>query len=304
MSFELPTTYGENADLAIPRVYTEFDPNGAANNTEFSITIPASDLKKATSLAKPLSYIPRPPAHQPIDIVLQPDIEEQGAALRTNDDGDTVQVQFGFSPLPEIEESAAPKNFFEKMKWINDQRRPIAAGWSQVFARVLELTNIQYQFGVPNGAYDTDLPPAPARWSYRGGQDTSEPQIIVSRHFDDTLTSLDHKSTVWFTNEIEDYLTKLHLVDQSNIFHPLSHCEVGSYGKLIGNGISSVGRRSEYLTKDEIRRHHTKQDYRLQTGDAYVASGHNMADIDNPEWLAMLAIGILSRETLARLRQP
>ncbi|MBP9761781.1 hypothetical protein KBD11_01805 [Candidatus Saccharibacteria bacterium] len=298
MDYLLPKTFDANLGMLIPRSHFRFDPKRIGQADEFSITFIESDTMASSALQVPLESIPEP-SQNSMTALLEtvPTVEHEGAKLVVENTDRLVVVRFGFTPLPALDESHAPTSFMERAQWRRQQVAPIAQGWSQVFKILPQLTNLQYQFGVPEGQYDTSHSPSPARWSYANGENINQPRVIVTEAFDKTLKGIKPAEANALTIELEEYLVALGVASGRGT-EPFSGCIIGNYDRIFSNGQSSLGQRDDGFTPDDLASQKTLVDHRLQSGDKYEARGHNLSDISIPQWLAMISVGALSGITL------
>lgn len=297
-----------NYDHPIPRITLEFDPASVGEQSEFSLRIVKSDLQNATALSPPLRRFPNISGDPPLEVVGQASQQNEGGKLESTEEEGIVKVSFGFTPLPERNQlpNDSSLNFIEKVNHTLLPRKEHYRGRNSILKALAFITNLQYQYVVPPEDYDTSQPPAGARFSYSQGTDTEEPRIVVSSALNLAMQSMSMEKSQQLTADAATYLRFLDPTSEGKKedWEVLSSVTIPgrTRDKLFANGSSSVGARGNYFSPEDISDADQGLDYRIQPGDSYLAIGHNLDTVSNPQFIAMVALGSINRicrETIA-----
>lgn len=288
-------SFDANPEMVIPRMTFEFAPS-VGSQTEFCLTIPNDDIEKAVRLPNPLGHMPRPQAENMHEIFADLAIENVGGRMSVESNHEATKLAFGFTPL--LPRAVAPTDtigFNERVRLENEPRVPQLIGRQDIFTALVRATNLQYQFGVPIEKFYGTLPVPPARLSFIDGKDPWEPRIIVTHEFENYRASITRADKIQLAKQIFDYFTLLDTPPREDPFFVTGGITTGVYGKIFSNGDGSYGRRAGFLTEEEMTDTGTDFDIRLQSGDAYVCEGHNLDQIPQPRFMAMVGVGSISR---------
>jgi hypothetical protein len=286
----------------------EFDPAklDQANpaHDEFSFTVPNSDLDNAVA-RRDLDPMNIPIPDGGIDEILEgATTENEGGRIRVLRGTEFTVISFGFTPLVQLQD-AGEGNFFERYKKANVDRAPQFEGNKKIFENLARITALQYQFGINPDDFDPAYPTAPARFSFQFGRYVDNPRYVITESFEDALQKAREKPTKEkLTAGLYSYFKYIDPTKDTSGFDenqgitiPATHRN----GVFDQGGDSALANRSSKPISPAdiaISRQYPGDSFDViyeETGDLYMAEGHNLDLVSEPRIVSMVAVGSIAR---------
>ena len=278
-------------ELLIPRFNFTF------SDDTFRFQIPKTDIDES----QPLTTIPSGLKQRSLPQnlrrgILACEIETTMGSVNISEDNDSCIANIYFSQGVMPGYDVVDSHIKDWVSARNKSRMPYLEGYHKLMQKVIELSELQYKFGVPADRFDDTTPIAPARFSLNYDYNYFEPVTIVTPEFQKTL--LENSGTTVAKDmsvTARNYVTNL---DKAVKNSSVNHIYVGLYGIYSDGSDFTYGQRG--LTIEDEEYDDMPSRYRLQTGDMYVASTHN-SGITYEALFAMLAVGMINRVALNKV---
>lgn len=173
-------------DLLIPRMYFVFDETSQL----FQFHVPNVDIASSQPLKTTpsgLQTMPRPKSMR--EGLASCELENAIGSICLSEQAGMTVADIAIGQLPGYDEVAPEiRGYSERRAAENKTRLPYLKARYELFKMVVHLSELQYEFGIPQTEYDMGYPEAPARFSLTHDYNHFAPVTVVTTSFEQALS--------------------------------------------------------------------------------------------------------------------